>query len=72
MVETFTGTAASRSGSDDIVEILKARMIDHALPLCPTGTLGSHERRFIDRLSPDGRADHLAPRRVFVQTRQIH
>src|SRR6266704_5061731 len=27
---------------------------------------------FVDRLHPDGRADPLAPRRVFVQARQIY
>ena len=72
MVETFTGTAANRSGSDDIVRVLKARMIDHALPLWSTEGWDPTFGGFVDRLSPDGRADHLAPRRVFVQARQIY
>ena len=72
MVETFTGTAANRSGSDDIVRVLKARMIDHALPLWSTEGWDRTFGGFVDRLSPDGRADHLAPRRVFVQARQIY
>jgi mannose/cellobiose epimerase-like protein (N-acyl-D-glucosamine 2-epimerase family) len=72
MVETSTTTAANRSGSDDIVSVLKARMIDHALPLWSTEGWDHTTGGFIDRLTPDGRADHLAPRRVFVQARQIY
>ncbi len=72
MVEISTAAAADRSGSDNIVEVLKARMIDHALPLWSTEGWDRTSGGFIDRLSPDGRADHLAPRRVFVQARQIY
>jgi mannose/cellobiose epimerase-like protein (N-acyl-D-glucosamine 2-epimerase family) len=72
MVEISTASAADRPDSDNIVEILKARMIDHVLPLWSTEGWDRTSGGFIDRLSPDGRADHLAPRRVFVQARQIY
>jgi mannose/cellobiose epimerase-like protein (N-acyl-D-glucosamine 2-epimerase family) len=72
MVEKFSATAANRSGSDDIVGVLKRRLIDHALPLWSTEGWDRTFGGFIDRLTPDGRADHLAPRRVFVQARQIY
>lgn len=58
--------------SADIIARLKARMVDHALPLWSgegwDGTAGG----FIDRLDPEGRADRQAPRRVMVQARQIY
>jgi mannose/cellobiose epimerase-like protein (N-acyl-D-glucosamine 2-epimerase family) len=72
MVEIPTATAANRPDSIGIVEALKARMIDHALPLWSTEGWDPASGGFIDRLTPDGRADHLAPRRVFVQARQIY
>jgi mannose-6-phosphate isomerase len=72
MVEIPTATAANRSDSDDIVAALKVRMIDHALPLWSTEGWDRTSGGFIDRLSPYGGADHLAPRRVFVQARQIY
>jgi len=72
MVEISTAAAANRSGSDDIVGTLKTRMIEHAFPLWSTEGWDRTSGGFIDRLTPDGRADHLAPRRVFVQARQIY
>ena len=47
-------------------------MIDHCLPLWSTEGWDARMGGFIDRLDPDGRADRLAPRRVFVQARQIY
>ena len=72
MVEIPTATVANRSDSGDIVEALKGRMINHALPLWSTEGWDSSSGGFIDRLLPDGRVDYLAPRRVFVQARQIY
>jgi mannose-6-phosphate isomerase len=64
--------AADRSGSCDIVRKLKGRIIDHSLPLWSTEGWDRETGGFIDRLHQDGRADRLAPRRVFVQARQIY
>jgi mannose-6-phosphate isomerase len=47
-------------------------MIEHCLPLWSTEGWDGKTGGFIDRLAPDGRADRLAPRRVFVQARQIY
>jgi mannose-6-phosphate isomerase len=72
MVKTHIATAANRSDSDDIVGTLKTLMIERALPLWSSEGWDRTTGGFIDRLHPDGRADHLAPRRVFVQARQIY
>jgi mannose/cellobiose epimerase-like protein (N-acyl-D-glucosamine 2-epimerase family) len=64
--------AKDRSDSGDIVAKLKARMIDHAFPLWSTEGWDRKTGGFIDRLTPDGRADYLTPRRVLVQARQIY
>jgi mannose/cellobiose epimerase-like protein (N-acyl-D-glucosamine 2-epimerase family) len=72
MVKADTATAASGSDSADIVGVLKARMIEHSLPLWSTEGWDRISGGFIDRLGPDGRADHGAPRRVMVQARQIY
>jgi mannose/cellobiose epimerase-like protein (N-acyl-D-glucosamine 2-epimerase family) len=72
MAEIDAATAANRSHSDDIVARLKARIIDHALPLWSTEGWDRANGGFVDRLDQDGRADRLAPRRVFVQARQIY
>src|SRR5580693_2582944 len=72
MAEIDAATAANRSASDDIVARLRARIIDHALPLWSTEGWDRATGGFIDRLDQDGRADRLAPRRVFVQARQIY
>ena len=69
MADAQTGAAED---SADIIARLKARMVDHALPLWSgegwDGTAGG----FIDRLDSEGRADRQAPRRVMVQARQIY
>ena len=62
--------AAEETG--DVVARLKARMIDHALPLWAGEGWDQTTGGFIDRLTPDGRADAEAPRRTLVQARQIH
>jgi mannose-6-phosphate isomerase len=59
-------------GAADVVARLKRRMIDDALPLW-SGTGWDHAAGgFVDRLHADGTADTAAPRRVFVQARQIY
>lgn len=47
-------------------------MIEHCLPLWSSEGWDHTAGGFIDRLDPDGRADTQAPRRVFVQARQIY
>jgi mannose-6-phosphate isomerase len=47
-------------------------MIDHALPLWSGEGWDSTAGGFVDRLDQNGGADRLAPRRVFVQARQIY
>ena len=61
--------AAEDSG---VIARLKARMIDHALPLWSGEGWDHTTGGFIDRLDADGRADHRAPRRIMVQARQIY
>jgi mannose/cellobiose epimerase-like protein (N-acyl-D-glucosamine 2-epimerase family) len=56
----------------DIVKTLRALMADHALPLWAREGWDSTRGGFVERLDADGRADHLAPRRVRVQARQIY
>ncbi|EJN12793.1 N-acyl-D-glucosamine 2-epimerase [Bradyrhizobium sp. YR681] len=58
-------------GAGDVVARLKRRMIEQALPLWSTVGWDHDAGGFIDRLHPDGTADTAAPRRVFVQARQI-
>jgi mannose/cellobiose epimerase-like protein (N-acyl-D-glucosamine 2-epimerase family) len=72
MAEEQTDVAADRFDSDDIVARLKCRMIDHALPLWSKESWDQTTGGFVDRLDQEGRADRLAPRRVFVQARQIY
>jgi mannose-6-phosphate isomerase len=72
MAETNITTAAEQSDSGDIVGIVKRRIIEHSLPLWSTEGWDRTTGGFIDRLTPDGHADHRAPRRVFVQARQIY
>ncbi|HZY24006.1 MAG TPA: AGE family epimerase/isomerase, partial [Beijerinckiaceae bacterium] len=57
--------------ASDVVPRLKRRMIDEALPLWSTVGWDHGAGGFIDRLHRDGTADSAAPRRVFVQARQI-
>jgi mannose-6-phosphate isomerase len=56
----------------DVVARLKRRMIDDALPLWSGEGWDRISGGFIDRLHRDGTADRAAPRRVFVQARQIY
>ena len=72
MVEGHTATAGDAGASAHIVTRLKLRIIDHCLPLWSTEGWDAKTGGFVDRLDPDGRADRLAPRRVFVQARQIY
>ncbi|MBR1257713.1 AGE family epimerase/isomerase [Bradyrhizobium sp. AUGA SZCCT0240] len=69
MADSDSGAAA---GSLDIVEKLKLHVIEHCLPLWSTVGWDGAAGGFVDRLDGDGRADCLAPRRVFVQARQIY
>jgi mannose/cellobiose epimerase-like protein (N-acyl-D-glucosamine 2-epimerase family) len=71
MLETALTATANQSDSDDIVAVLKRRMIDHALPLWSGEGWDQSRGGFVDRLDPEGHADLDAPRRVFVQARQI-
>ena len=64
-------TAATEE-SRDVVARLKRRMIDRCLPLWSGEGWDAASGGFIDRLDQDGRADRMAPRRVFVQARQIY
>jgi mannose/cellobiose epimerase-like protein (N-acyl-D-glucosamine 2-epimerase family) len=72
MAETDAAGAANTPDCGDIVAKLKARIIERALPLWSTEGWDHTTGGFIDRLTMDGRADRLAPRRVFVQARQIY
>jgi mannose/cellobiose epimerase-like protein (N-acyl-D-glucosamine 2-epimerase family) len=72
MIKTHIAAAENRSDSDDIVGVLKILMIERALPLWSGEGWDQTTGGFIDRLHPDGRADCDAPRRVFVQARQIY
>ena len=69
-----TDATATANGSDpgDIVAKLRARLVEHSFPLWSTEGWDQSTGGFIDRLTPEGRADRLAPRRVFVQARQIY
>ncbi|MCK1341061.1 AGE family epimerase/isomerase [Bradyrhizobium sp. 38] len=62
--------AADEAG--DVVARLKDRMIEDALPLWSTTGWDAVSGGFIDRLHRNGTADSAAPRRVFVQARQIY
>src|SRR5690242_2703100 len=54
-----------------VVARLKHRMIEDAIPLWSTVGWDNASGGFIDRLHRDGTPDTAAPRRVFVQARQI-
>jgi mannose-6-phosphate isomerase len=47
-------------------------LVEHCLPLWSAEGWDNKSGGFIDRLGPDGRADAMAPRRTFVQARQIY
>src|SRR3954464_3352812 len=64
-------TAAANQGGD-IIATLKAFIIERSLPLWSTEGWDAASGGFVDRLSPDGRADRAAPRRTFAPARQIY
>ena len=72
MAEQQTAPAADRFESGDVVARLKGRVIEDALPLWSTEGWDGAAGGFVERLDADGRADQRAPRRVFVQARQIY
>jgi mannose/cellobiose epimerase-like protein (N-acyl-D-glucosamine 2-epimerase family) len=72
MAEEQAAAAADRRDSEGIVAKLKLGIIDHALPLWSKEGWDPTTGGFVDRLGQDGRADLAAPRRVFVQARQIY
>lgn len=69
MVDPST-TSAREAG--DIVAQLKSFIIERSLPLWSGEGWDRTGGGFVDRLGQDGRADRLAPRRTFVQARQIY
>jgi len=70
----MTGIQASpaAAGRRDIVGTLRTLMTDHSLPLWAREGWDVSRGGFVERLDPEGKADHLAPRRVRVQARQIY
>ncbi len=72
MAETYASTAADQSDASDIVAKLRRRIIEQSLPLWSTEGWDRATGGFVDRLTLDGHADIDAPRRVFVQARQIY
>lgn len=56
----------------DIVATLKSFIIERSLPLWSGEGWDRKSGGFVDRLDADGRAERLAPRRTFVQARQIY
>ncbi len=63
-------TASEEAG--DIVAQLKSLIVECSLPLWSGEGWDCASGGFVDRLDADGRADRLAPRRTFVQARQIY
>ena len=64
-------TASAREASD-IVAQLKSFIVERSLPLWSGEGWDRSGGGFVDRLDAHGRADRLAPRRTFVQARQIY
>jgi mannose/cellobiose epimerase-like protein (N-acyl-D-glucosamine 2-epimerase family) len=58
--------------SQEIINVLRTLMIEHALPLWSTEGWDQTGGGFIEKLDIEGRADRAAPRRVRVQARQIY
>lgn len=71
MPETNSAFAADRF-DPDIVSNLKRHIVEHCLPLWSNAGWDRTTGGFVDRLDQDGRADRQAPRRVFVQARQVY
>jgi len=65
-------STASAREAGDIVAQLKSFIIERSLPLWSGEGWDRTGGGFVDRLGQDGRADRLAPRRTFVQARQIY
>jgi len=67
----MTETTAEHD-SQEIINVLRALMIEHALPLWSGEGWDRTSGGFIEKLDIEGRADRAAPRRVRVQARQIY
>ena len=65
-------STASAREAGDIVAQLKSFIVERSLPLWSGEGWDRAGGGFVDRLDADGRADRLAPRRTFVQARQIY
>lgn len=65
-------STASAREAGDIVAVLKSFIIERSLPLWSGEGWDRSSGGFVDRLDGEGRADRLAPRRTFVQARQIY
>lgn len=71
-MEAYPGMPENQSDSGDIVRTLKTLMVEQALPLWSGEGWDPTHGGFVDRLDGEGRADRAAPRRIFVQARQIY
>jgi mannose-6-phosphate isomerase len=60
------------TGTADIVDVLKHKMIANALPLWSSEGWDAQSGGFVEKLNANGKADLTAPRRVRVQARQIY
>lgn len=58
--------------NDDAVAALRTWMTEQALPLWATAGWDAAHGGFVERLGADGTPDRDAPRRTFVQARQIY
>jgi mannose/cellobiose epimerase-like protein (N-acyl-D-glucosamine 2-epimerase family) len=58
--------------SQEIINVLRTLMIEHALPLWSGEGWDKTNGGFIEKLDIEGSADRAAPRRVRVQARQIY
>jgi mannose-6-phosphate isomerase len=58
--------------SQEIINVLRTLMIEHALPLWSGEGWDQTNGGFIEKLDIEGKADRAAPRRVRVQARQIY
>ncbi|MGE0289427.1 MAG: AGE family epimerase/isomerase [Bradyrhizobium sp.] len=65
-------STASAEDAGDIVAKLKSIVIERSLPLWSGEGWDDATGGFVDRLDAEGRADRMAPRRTFVQARQIY
>lgn len=72
MVEKGGPLQAESSTNREIVALLQAWLVDHALPLWATAGRDPRGGGFVERLNKDGTPDLAAPRRIRVQARQIY